>query len=245
MNLPEGAELRADLRRAVQDAGEEPVERVLEALALHLELLARWNPRYNLTRIQRWEEILDRHVKESLLPLRWIGAEGRLLDVGSGNGFPALPILICRPGVKATLVERSDRKALFLDAVVREAGLGGVEIAVTDLGPRAPAGSSKLERPLSGPFDYVISRATLPPRQLLALSMSWARPGGRIFIFGGAALEVADSARPGGSLRSGHQAEPRPVNRGEDHPVAGVRRLAREAIPGRKSSFLWVFQMGG
>lgn len=270
MIIPKGAQLRADLTRALNDAGEEALPGILDALSIHLSLLARWNRSYGLTRIDRWEEILDRHVGESLLPLRWIPSASmeQLLDIGSGNGYPAIPILICRPNLKGTLVERSEKTALFLDAVVREIGMGGVEIAVEDLGPAGKHGHASPGRdasvidarrhasgsvkgpdsarratcegspvissirdgglqPATDSFDYVISRATLAPEKLIGVARSWVRPGGRIFVYGSS--ELTQGGDPG--IKGGE---------GRESPSEGLRTVARERIPGRKASFLWV-----
>ena len=195
MILPPAESIRADLVDALSRAGETGAQRTLGILEVHLRLLALWNPRYRLTRIRTWPEILDRHVRESLLPLRWIGPRGRLLDLGSGNGFPAVPILACRPKLHALLVERSARKALFLDALVREAVLSDVRVGTRDLGPRD-------EAELEPFFDYVISRATLPPRHYLPLAASWVRPGGRVFLYAGeAARGLLERGACGSELR--------------------------------------------
>jgi 16S rRNA G527 N7-methylase RsmG len=144
VRLPPDARLRADVGRLLEAAGESSAAEVLDPILIHLRLLARWNDAYGLTRITEWPEILERHVRESLLPLRWIARDlpGRMLDVGTGNGFPALPILACRPGLAGVLLERSERKGLFLDAVVREARWGGrVEIDPTDAEKYEPGSS--------------------------------------------------------------------------------------------------------
>ena len=66
---------------------------------------------------------LTGHVLESLAALPWVGSTGTLLDVGSGNGFPAVPLLLARPGVRGVLLEPRERRWAFLREVVRELGL--------------------------------------------------------------------------------------------------------------------------
>ncbi len=192
MILPPAATMRADLRALLDRVGEPASPEILGALQTHLRLLAVWNPRYKLTRIEDWPEILDRHVRESLLALKWIGPRGRLLDVGSGNGFPAIPILACRPGVEGFLVERSERKALFLDAAVRETGIKGTRIETIDLAPRKADDRFGL-------FDFAISRATLAPLKFLELAETWVVPGGRVFLYasGRAAAQATRGRRTG------------------------------------------------
>lgn len=96
---------------------------VREQLAVYLELLLKWNARMNLTAIRKPEEIVRRHFGESLFAGTHLGQCGTLLDLGSGAGFPGVPIQLMRPDVKVTLAESQGKKAAFLREVVRELGL--------------------------------------------------------------------------------------------------------------------------
>ena len=91
-----------------------------------LHLLYLWNRRFNLTAIRDPLEGVRRHGLEALEATLVLGLpqEGLLVDLGSGNGFPALPVLAARPGLAGLLVESSARKVDFLRAAARESGLG-------------------------------------------------------------------------------------------------------------------------
>ena len=204
--------MRSDLAALLESAGEPLSSSAIELLLTHVRLLARWNERFNLTRITSWPGILDRHLKESLIPLRWIGQPGRLIDVGSGNGFPGIPILACRNGLEGVLVERSEKKSLFLEAVIREAGRVNVRVETRDL-------QSKSASEAGSVFDYVISRATLPPSRYLELAVSLTAEAGRAFLF---AREEAKSLF---KERSGL-----------------FEVLSCQQIPGRADSVLFVLQ---
>jgi len=228
LKLPSAEVVRTDLRIALQEQGEVADPRILDALEGHLRLLAHWNSRYRLTRIESWNEILDRHVRESLLPLKWITDKGRLLDVGSGNGFPAIPILACRPGLEAVLMERSERKAMFLDAVVRECAMCRVSVEAKPLDVRPQRhdlqGACQLEKTQHDEdsllFGYVISRATLPPASFLEVAANLARIGGHVFLYAGSAAGLS--------------------------AIASVPRLSivsRTPIRGRTDSLLFVLQV--
>ena len=108
-----------------------------------------WNKIINLTRIERLEEVVDRHYAESL----FVGANlppGSLTiaDLGSGAGFPGLPIAILRPECSVTLIESHQRKAVFL----KEASRGLPNLSVL----------SKRAEDVGGSFDWVVSRAVSP-----------------------------------------------------------------------------------
>lgn len=90
----------------------------------YLALLLRWNARLNLTAIRDQEQILSRHFFESILCARAIPRECKtLLDLGSGAGFPGIPIALCRPEIAVTLAESQAKKAAFLREAVRTLGL--------------------------------------------------------------------------------------------------------------------------
>src|SRR5271156_6896151 len=88
-------------------------------LSTYLDLLLKWNARTTLTAIRNPEEIVRRHFGESLFAAQRIGTPDTLLDLGSGAGFPGLPIALLRPEIHVTLAESQNKKATFLREVVR------------------------------------------------------------------------------------------------------------------------------
>jgi 16S rRNA (guanine527-N7)-methyltransferase len=108
---------------------------LLEALQRYLELLLRWNARVNLTAVRDPETIVMRHFGESLFAARvLLGGEGgateaaTLADVGSGAGFPGIPMKLCAPEIELTLIESHNKKAVFLREVVRSLGIEGAQV---------------------------------------------------------------------------------------------------------------------
>src|SRR6476660_5630396 len=99
----------------------------------HLQLLLKWNPRINLTAVTDPEQIVTRHFGESLFAARVLAKDsplsGSLIDLGSGAGFPGIPIKIWAPGLNVTLIEARQKKATFLREVARILGLAGLEVA--------------------------------------------------------------------------------------------------------------------
>lgn len=101
-----------------------PPADLLPQLSAYLDLLLKWNARTNLTAIREPEEMVRRHFGESLFAARHLGAEiDTLLDLGSGAGFPGLPIALLRPEIRVTLAESQHKKASFLREAVRTLGL--------------------------------------------------------------------------------------------------------------------------
>jgi 16S rRNA (guanine527-N7)-methyltransferase len=123
----------------------------IEQIQQYIDILLRWNEKTNLTAIRDPLEILYRHFCESMLGSIVIPAETcRLADVGSGAGFPGLPMKIFRPQLDLYLIESNVKKATFLTEVVRELGLTGVRVLVSRY--------EELSEEVA-PLDVVCSRA--------------------------------------------------------------------------------------
>ena len=120
------------------------------ALRAHYELLVRWNARINLTAIRTLEEAVVRHYCESL----FLGAKlsapsgSRVFDLGSGAGFPGIPLAVLRPDWQLTLIESHKRKAVFLRESAREFS----NVRIVD---------QRVEH-VPGPCDLLVSRAVRP-----------------------------------------------------------------------------------
>jgi 16S rRNA (guanine527-N7)-methyltransferase len=151
-------------------------ETLLARLSAYLDLLLRWNARTNLTAVRVPEEIVTRHFGESLFAARQILPAGnssltpdtRLADVGSGAGFPGLPIKLWVPQVQVALIESQQKKATFLREVVRALGLTGVEVRCT-----------RAEQ-VTETFDLVTLRAVESFDAIVAVAARLVRPGGRL-----------------------------------------------------------------
>jgi 16S rRNA (guanine(527)-N(7))-methyltransferase RsmG len=119
---------------------------VLDALQRHYDLLVRWNQGLNLTSIQGIENIIERHYCEAVFLGVHLPAQPlRIVDIGSGAGFPGFPVGVLRPDCEISLVEAHQRKAVFL----QEASRGSPNICVLPV--RAEE--------VGGRFDHAICRA--------------------------------------------------------------------------------------
>lgn len=105
----------------------------LQQICAYLDLLLRWNTRINLTSVRQPKEVITRHFGESLFTAQQLfpsesSAQTRVIDFGSGAGFPGLPIKIWAPEIALTLIESNQKKATFLREVVRHLGLTAVAV---------------------------------------------------------------------------------------------------------------------
>jgi 16S rRNA (guanine527-N7)-methyltransferase len=129
----------------------------ISQLYQHYELLLRWNQRMNLTTIEPGPEMVVRHYSESLFFGAHLPAEETVsvLDLGSGAGFPGIPVAILKPNWAVTLVESNQRKAVFLRESARH--LGNVSIR-----------AERIEN-LTDRADWVVARAVDPKEVLFAV----------------------------------------------------------------------------
>jgi 16S rRNA (guanine527-N7)-methyltransferase len=139
-------------------AGVERDAACVAALTLYLNLVSRWNRVHNLTGARGNRELLDRHLVESLA-LEPLLLGHRVADVGSGAGFPGVPLAICEPLRNFTLIESRAKRVNFLRHVVATLALQNVVVAKT----RA---EDLTQQP---PFDTVLARAVARPAKLLEI----------------------------------------------------------------------------
>jgi len=118
----------AAISRLIEPFGVRLDDRRLGQLAAYLELLLRWNEKINLTAVRGAAECVRRHFGESLCLGRWVELSGRLLDIGSGAGFPGLCLKIIFPGLAVTLLEPVAKKRAFLKEVARVCEMSRVEV---------------------------------------------------------------------------------------------------------------------
>ncbi len=151
-------------------------------LSVYLRLLLKWNARTNLTAIRDPEQIVQRHFGESLFAGLHLSPEtATLLDLGSGAGFPGLPIALLRPDIAVTLAESQNKKAAFLREAVRTLDLKNVEVW-----------ASRAESlPAERQFDTVTLRAV--DNMAAALAAAGPRTSREILLLAGTPPELSDA----------------------------------------------------
>ncbi len=182
-----------------------------DQLQIYLELLLRWNARINLTGIHDPEQIVTRHFGESLFAARVLRDAGAisvsgatLADVGSGAGFPGLPIKLFAPEIRLTLIESQNKKATFLREVVRALDLKNAEVF---------CGRSEA---WNGTADVITLRAVEKFGSALAGIERLATPGGTLGLLIGASQVGLAQRLLGSSWQLG---EPIPIPLSDERVV--------------------------
>ena len=143
-------------------------------LQAYLLLLAKWNRVYNLTAVRDEQQMVARHLLDSLAVLPTIG-DGPLLDVGSGAGLPAIPLAIARPDLQVTALDSNAKKTRFITQAKVELGLDNVEVV--------QARVAGLDRP--DHYAQVVSRAFSSIADFASAAGPWCLPDGSLLAMKG------------------------------------------------------------
>ena len=141
-------------------------------LGKHYAMLCRWNRRLNLTRITEPRAAASLHYAESLFGARFIAGAHTLLDIGSGAGFPAIPLAVARPDVQVTALEANQKKSLFLKESKDELGLANFRVV-----------TSRLEDFEWEGYELLTSRALDRAEAILPSVIERLRPKQRLMLY--------------------------------------------------------------
>lgn len=154
--------------------------RALELFSGYYRELIIWNEKMNLVSVRTPQEIMIKHFVDSLTPLPYIACpSGRLLDIGSGGGFPGIPLKIAMPALSVSLLEASRKKSSFLKHVIRRLSLPQTNVI------HMRAESAMLDSTYLHHFNTVISRAAFKLPQLFMMSRFFLAPGGVLIAMKG------------------------------------------------------------
>ncbi len=153
-------------------------------MAIHAAELMTWNQKFNLTAIKHPFEVAEKHFFDSIALGSFMGDETSLLDIGSGGGFPGIPLKIMNPAIKITLVDASRKKINFLKHVIRILKLENIDAV------HARVESLRHDNAFFQRFDAVISRAFTELERFVDLSWPLLNHRGCIYAMKGKHLEL-------------------------------------------------------
>jgi 16S rRNA (guanine527-N7)-methyltransferase len=155
-------------------------ERVIEKAVQHLQMIVSANEYMNLTRITNPQEAAVKHVYDCVVPWRHFADRKRVLDAGTGAGFPGIPLSLVLPAVRFTLAESIGKKARFVETVVDALELSNVEVFPN----RAESFPNGRE------VDVITARAVAPISRICDLFGRSLRGGVRLLLFKGPEVET-------------------------------------------------------
>lgn len=173
------------MKKAALDVEMEFTEAQYEQFIKYMRLLQEWNEKINLTAITEDEEVVKKHFIDCIKAFKsdTIKNANTVIDVGTGAGFPGLPIAIMNPEVKVTLLDSLNKRINFLNLVVRELGLKNV----TTIHSRAEDGARRPE--LREKFDVATSRAVANMAVLSEFCMPYVKKEGYFVALKGPSID--------------------------------------------------------
>ena len=178
------SDIRDILKRALPQAD----ELALDRFETYQRLLAEWNEKMNLTAITDPVEVAEKHFADSLAALPYLKPSMAIIDVGTGAGFPGIPLLIMMPELQLTLADSLQKRLTFLDALLKELGLQADLVH----GRAEDLGQNRLYRER---FDAALSRAVASLPVLLELTTPFLKVGGAAIAYKGDGAEEMKNAR--------------------------------------------------
>lgn len=176
------------LREGAAELGVALSDELLASFSLFADELKKWNRKINLTAITSDEDIAVKHFIDSLALCRLVSGDDELLDLGSGGGFPVLPLVLVLPDLRAVSVDAVEKKIIFQRHVARLLGCRRFE-AVHARGENLP-------RVLGRCFNRIVSRAFSDIPSFARMAQPLLSPGGTIIAMKGrGGQEEADAAR--------------------------------------------------
>ncbi len=197
------------LKARLDAAGIPAPDEAAEKLGIYHTLLLDYNQRMDLTAVLEESEIIDRHYVDSLLPLSMPGMipdAGKVIDVGTGAGFPGMMLALFRPDLSFTLLDAQQKRLTFLEAVLKETGAKNVTLvhARAEDGARNPA--------LRGQFDLAVARAVAAMPVLTEYLLPYVKVGGKALCWKGpGAIEELPQASKAAKILGGRLGEAVPA----------------------------------
>ena len=165
------AAVRARLTEGLDALGLALADGALRQLIVYLALLERWNRTHNLTAVRAPEQMVTRHLLDSLAALPWFAGADKVLDVGSGAGLPGIVLAVAMPATQFVLCEANAKKQSFLRQAIAGLGLANASVEPRRVEQVAPEG-----------FDVITARAFAPVERIVALCSGLLTPGVRLLL---------------------------------------------------------------
>ena len=213
------------LKKAAEEYGISLSETQLQQFDRYQELLVEWNQKMNLTALTEPKDVAIKHMIDSVSVYdeKWFSEGMSVIDVGTGAGFPGLPLKILCPSLKVTLLDSLNKRVKFLEAVVSELGLSDIVCV------HARAEEAARQKQYREKFDAVVSRAVARLPILAEYDLPFVRVGGFFAAMKGAKYEEeAQEAKKAVKLLGGGEPVLREIKLPELEDKRGIIYIRKE-----------------
>jgi 16S rRNA (guanine527-N7)-methyltransferase len=173
------------LRQLAAEQGIVLSEEQLQQFEMYYELLVEWNEKMNLTGITEKPQVYEKHFYDSITPAFYydFSKVESVIDVGSGAGFPGIPLKICFPSLKLTILDSLNKRLLFLQEVTKQLDLQNVSFV------HSRAEDAGRDKNYREQFDLATARAVARMNVLSEFCLPFVKPGGAFLVMKGANIE--------------------------------------------------------
>ncbi len=174
--------------------------RKIQKFLSYQELIKKWNSKINLTSVTDDSEIIVKHFLDSLTVSELITDGPNILDIGTGAGFPGVPIAIVRESLNITVLDSREKRIFFINEVLRELDLSNVK-TVSGRAEDSNNGVPRIN------FDYVLTRAVGDIKEVINLSVPYLNEKGKIILMRGKEGKIEWERFKNGNLKLLHLRE--------------------------------------
>ncbi len=179
----EKIEFLRHVKQKAQEIGYNLQEEQLEQFFTYKELLIEWNKKMNLTAIEQEEDIITKHFIDSLSIATYIPDTAKVIDIGTGAGFPGIPLKILKKDLSITLLDSLNKRITFLEEVIRNLSLENIQAV------HARAEELAHKEEYREQYDIAVSRAVAPMHTLLEYMLPYVKIGGKCICMKGPNLQ--------------------------------------------------------
>lgn len=179
----EKIEFLRHVKQKAQEIGYTLQEEQLEQFFTYKELLIEWNKKMNLTAIEQEEDIITKHFIDSLSIASYIPDTAKVIDIGTGAGFPGIPLKILKKDLSITLLDSLNKRITFLEEVIRNLSLENIQAV------HARAEELAHKEEYREQYDIAASRAVAPMHTLLEYMLPYVKIGGKCICMKGPNLQ--------------------------------------------------------
>ena len=169
----------AELRDILEKYNIKCTVKQLKQFDVYLTYLLEENSKYNLTAIKEKEDVFYKHFLDSVLPYQTFSENAKVIDIGTGAGFPSIPLAILRTDLQFTLVDSVEKKTKFVKSLSEKLGLNNISVIHARCEDLAKMPEYR------GNFDYSIARAVAPLSSLLEYCVPFIKVGGKFIAYKG------------------------------------------------------------
>lgn len=181
-------EFKNEMQKKLEIIGLSEHDKKLQSFFRYMQLLLEWNEKINLTAITDEKEIILKHFIDSLTISKYC-TSGNIIDIGTGAGFPGIPLKVWNDNLEVTLLDSLNKRITFLDKVIKELEINNIYAL------HGRAEDVAVQAEYREKYDFAVSRAVAPMNVLLEYMLPFVKVGGKCICMKGSNIEELENSK--------------------------------------------------